>query len=223
MRNYRIARNGFDRAGYNLAMNTTVNTLRSICLFCGSSPGVDPAFKLAAAQLGTMLAHQNIRLIYGGGHVGLMGVAADACLKAGGEVVGIIPKKLMEKEVGHAGLTQMHVVDTMHERKALMTQLSDAFIALPGGYGTLDELFEALTWQQLAYHLLPVGILNVSGFFDHLVQFLDHARDQRLLRDAHRDSLLVDTDLAQLIARMQSFVPPNNEKWLDRAATENIV
>ena len=204
-------------------MNTTVNTLRSICLFCGSSPGVDPAFKLAAAQLGTMLAHQNIRLIYGGGHVGLMGVAADACLKAGGEVVGIIPKKLMEKEVGHAGLTQMHVVDTMHERKALMTQLSDAFIALPGGYGTLDELFEALTWQQLAYHLLPVGVLNVSGFFDHLVQFLDHARDQRLLRDAHRDSLLVDTDLAQLIARMQSFVPPNNEKWLDRAAAENIV
>ncbi len=204
-------------------MNTTVNTLRSICLFCGSSPGVDPAFKLAAAQLGTILAHNNIRLIYGGGHVGLMGVAADACLKAGGEVVGIIPKKLMEKEVGHAGLTQMHVVDTMHERKALMTQLSDAFIALPGGYGTLDELFEALTWQQLAYHLLPVGILNVSGFFDHLVQFLDHARDQRLLRDAHRDSLIVDTDLAQLIARMQSFVPPNNEKWLDRAASENIV
>ncbi len=204
-------------------MNTTVNTLRSICLFCGSSPGVDPAFKLAAAQLGTILAHNNIRLIYGGGHVGLMGVAADACLKAGGEVVGIIPKKLMEKEVGHAGLTQMHVVDTMHERKALMTQLSDAFIALPGGYGTLDELFEALTWQQLAYHLLPVGILNVSGFFDHLVQFLDHARDQRLLRDAHRDSLIVDTDLAQLIARMQSFVPPNNEKWLDRAATETIV
>ena len=204
-------------------MNTTVNTLRSICLFCGSSPGVDPAFKLAAAQLGTILAHNNIRLIYGGGHVGLMGVAADACLKAGGEVVGIIPKKLMEKEVGHAGLTQMHVVDTMHERKALMTQLSDAFIALPGGYGTLDELFEALTWQQLAYHLLPVGILNVSGFFDHLVQFLDHARDQRLLHDAHRDSLIVDTDLAQLIARMQSFVPPNNEKWLDRAASENIV
>ena len=223
MNNYRIAGNGFDRARYNRAMNTTVNTLRSICLFCGSSPGVDPAFKLAAAQLGTILAHNNIRLIYGGGHVGLMGVAADACLKAGGEVVGIIPKKLMEKEVGHAGLTQMHVVDTMHERKALMTQLSDAFIALPGGYGTLDELFEALTWQQLAYHLLPVGILNVSGFFDHLVQFLDHARDQRLLRDAHRDSLIVDTDLAQLIARMQSFVPPNNEKWLDRAATETIV
>ena len=133
------------------------------------------------------------------------------------------PKKLMAKEVGHAGLTQMHVVDTMHERKALMTQLCDGFIALPGGFGTLDELFEALTWQQLAYHLLPVGLLNISGFFDHLVQFLDHARDQRLLRDAHRDSLIVDTDLLSLIGRMRNFVPPNNEKWLDRASKENIV
>lgn len=198
-------------------------SLRSICLFCGSSPGMDPAFKLAAAALGTTLAHNNIRLIYGGGHVGLMGVAADACLAAGGEVVGVIPRKLMEKEVGHAGLTQMHVVETMHERKALMTQLSGGFIALPGGYGTLDELFEALTWQQLAYHLLPVGVLNVAGFFDHLVQFLDHARDQRLLREAHRDSLIVDTDLARLIGRMQSFVPPDNEKWLDRASKESIV
>ena len=203
-------------------MQTTINTFRAICLFCGSSPGVDPAFTAAATQLGTTLAHNNIRLIYGGGHVGLMGIAADACLAAGGEVIGVIPKKLMEKEVGHGGLTRMHVVDTMHERKALMTQLSDAFIALPGGYGTLDELFEALTWQQLAYHLLPVGILNVSGFFDHLVQFLDHAKEQRLLRDAHRDSLIVDTDLAKLIARMQSFIPPNNEKWLDRAAKENV-
>ncbi len=204
-------------------MENNHKALSSICLFCGSSPGVDPAFKLAAAELGATLAHNNIRLIYGGGHVGLMGVAADACLAAGGEVVGVIPRKLMEKEVGHAGLTQMHVVETMHERKALMTELCDGFIALPGGYGTLDELFEALTWQQLAYHLLPVGVLNVSGFFNHLVQFLDHARDQRLLRDAHRDSLIVDTDLTALIARMQGFVPPNNEKWLDRASKENIV
>ena len=204
-------------------MNTASKTINAICLFCGSSPGVDPAFKLAAATLGTTLARNNIRLIYGGGHVGLMGVAADACLAAGGEVVGVIPKKLMEKEVGHTGLTQMHVVGTMHERKALMTDLCDGFIALPGGYGTLDELFEALTWQQLAYHSLPVGMLNVSGFFDHLVKFLDHARDERLLRDAHHDSLIVDTDVANLLARMRSFVPPNNEKWLDRAARENIV
>ena len=204
-------------------MEMTNKSLRSICLFCGSSPGIDPAFKLAAASLGSTFAHNNIRLIYGGGHVGLMGVAADACLAAGGEVVGVIPRKLMEKEVGHAGLTQMHVVETMHERKALMTQLSGGFIALPGGYGTLDELFEALTWQQLAYHLLPVGVLNVAGFFDHLVQFLDHARDQRLLREAHRDSLIVDTDLTSLIGRMQSFVPPENEKWLDRVSKESIV
>ena len=204
-------------------MDTKKKTIKSICLFCGSSPGMDPAFKLAAVQLGTTLAHNNIRLIYGGGHVGLMGVAADACLLAGGEVVGVIPKKLMDKEVGHAGLTQMHVVETMHERKAMMTRLCDGFIALPGGYGTLDELFEALTWQQLSYHLLPVGVLNVSGFFDHLIQFLDHAREQRLLRDAHRDSLIVDTDLTRLIGRMQKFVPPNNEKWLDSAAKENIV
>ena len=204
-------------------MDMTINPLRSICLFCGSSAGLDPAFKMAAAQLGSMLAHNNIRLVFGGGHVGLMGIAADACLSAGGEAVGVIPRKLMEKEVGHTGLTQMHVVETMHERKALMTQLSDAFIALPGGYGTLDELFEALTWQQLSYHLLPVGVLNVSGFFDHLIQFLDHAREQRLLRDAHRDSLIVDTDLTRLIGRMQKFVPPNNEKWLDSAAKENIV
>ncbi|MEO8384228.1 MAG: TIGR00730 family Rossman fold protein [Betaproteobacteria bacterium] len=204
-------------------MDTSPKKIKSICLFCGSSPGADPAFKLAAAELGTTLAHKNIRLIYGGGHVGLMGVAADACLSSGGEVVGVIPRKLMEKEVGHAGLTQMHVVETMHERKALMTQLCDGFIALPGGYGTLDELFEALTWQQLAYHLLPVGVLNVSGYFDHLVQFLDHARDQRLLRDAHRDSLIVDTSMVSLLARMQSFVPPNNEKWLDRASKESII
>lgn len=204
-------------------MENNQKPLSSICLFCGSSPGVDPAFKLAAAELGATLAHNNIRLIYGGGHVGLMGIAADACLAAGGEVVGVIPRKLMEREVGHAGLTQMHVVETMHERKALMTDLCDGFIALPGGYGTLDELFEALTWQQLAYHLLPVGVLNVSGFFNHLVQFLDHARDQRLLRDTHRDSLIVDTDLTRLIARMRGFVPPNNEKWLDRASKESIV
>jgi len=204
-------------------MDASPKKIKSICLFCGSSPGADPAFKLAAAELGRTLAHNNIRLIYGGGHVGLMGVAADACLSSGGEVVGVIPRKLMEKEVGHAGLTQMHVVETMHERKALMTQLCDGFIALPGGYGTLDELFEALTWQQLAYHLLPVGLLNVSGFFDHLVQFLDHARDQRLLRDAHRESLIVDTNLASLLDRMHCFVPPNNEKWLDRASKESIV
>lgn len=197
-----------------------MKTLESVCLFCGASPGADPAFRDAAAALGREFSAQGIRLVYGGGSVGLMGVAADACLEAGGEVTGVIPRLLMEKEVGHPGVTDMRVVETMHERKALMTQLSDGFIAIPGGYGTLDELFEALTWQQLSYHRLPVAVLNVSGYYDHLLKFLDHARDQRLLRDMHRDSLLVDTALKPLLDRMRRFTPPDNDKWLDRAAVE---
>ncbi len=197
-----------------------MKTLKSVCLFCGASPGADPAFRDTAVALGREFAHQGIRLVYGGGSVGLMGVAADACLEAGGAVTGVIPRLLMEKEVGHPGVSDMRVVETMHERKALMTQLSDGFIAIPGGYGTLDELFEALTWQQLSYHRLPVAVLNVSGYYDHLLKFLDHARDQRLLRDMHRDSLLVDTALAPLLERMRQFTPPDNNKWLDRAAVE---
>ncbi len=149
-----------------------------------------------------------------------MGVAADACLAAGGEVVGVIPRMLMEKEVGHAGVTQMHVVETMHERKALMTELSDGFIALPGGYGTLDELFESLTWLQLAYHRKPIGLLNVNHFFDGLIAFLDHARDERFLRDLHRDSLQVDTDLSALIDKLRRAEAPDTSKWLDRTKHE---
>jgi uncharacterized protein (TIGR00730 family) len=197
-----------------------MNTINSLCLFCGASPGADPAYRDAAAAFGTTLAHQNIRLIYGGGSVGLMGVAADACLAAGGEVVGVIPRMLMEKEVGHAGVTQMHVVETMHERKALMTELSDGFIALPGGYGTLDELFESLTWLQLAYHRKPIGLLNVNHFFDGLIAFLDHARDERFLRDLHRDSLQVDTDLSALIDKLRRAEAPDTSKWLDRTKHE---
>jgi uncharacterized protein (TIGR00730 family) len=200
-----------------------MNTLNSLCLFCGASPGADPAYRDAAASFGTTLAHRNIRLIYGGGSVGLMGVAADACLAAGGEVVGVIPRMLMEKEVGHAGVTQMHVVETMHERKALMTELSDGFIALPGGFGTLDELFESLTWQQLAYHTKPIGLLNVNGFFDALIAFLDHARDERFLRDLHRESLQVDTDLSVLIDKLRRAEAPDTGKWLDRTKQDNVI
>lgn len=200
-----------------------MNTLNSLCLFCGASPGADPAYRDAAASFGTTLAHRNIRLIYGGGSVGLMGVAADACLAAGGEVVGVIPRMLMEKEVGHAGVTQMHVVETMHERKALMTELSDGFIALPGGFGTLDELFESLTWQQLAYHTKPIGLLNVNGFFDALIAFLDHARDERFLRDLHRESLQVDTDLSVLIDKLRRAEAPDTGKWLDRTKQDRVI
>ena len=200
-----------------------MNTLNSLCLFCGASPGADPAYRDAAASFGTTLAHRNIRLIYGGGSVGLMGVAADACLAAGGEVVGVIPRMLMEKEVGHAGVTQMHVVETMHDRKALMTELSDGFIALPGGFGTLDELFESLTWQQLAYHTKPIGLLNVNGFFDALIAFLDHARDERFLRDLHRESLQVDTDLSVLIEKLRRAEAPDTGKWLDRTKQDRVI
>ncbi len=194
-----------------------MNKLESICLFCGASPGANPAYKDAAADFGATLAKQKIRLVYGGGSVGLMGVAADACLANGGEVIGVIPRMLMEKEVGHSGVTEMHVVETMHERKALMTNISDGFIALPGGYGTLDELFESLTWQQLAYHTKPIGLLNVGGFFDGLIQFLDHARDERFLRDLHRESLQTDVDLMTLIEKLRHAVAPDTGKWLDRA------
>ncbi|MCA3034615.1 MAG: TIGR00730 family Rossman fold protein [Rhodocyclaceae bacterium] len=200
-----------------------MNTLNSLRLFCGASPGADPAYRDAAASFGTTLAHRNIRLIYGGGSVGLMGVAADACLAAGGEVVGVIPRMLMEKEVGHAGVTQMHVVETMHDRKALMTELSDGFIALPGGFGTLDELFESLTWQQLAYHTKPIGLLNVNGFFDALIAFLDHARDERFLRDLHRESLQVDTDLSVLIEKLRRAEAPDTGKWLDRTKQDKVI
>lgn len=195
--------------------------LDALCLYCGSSPGANPAYQNAAHHFGETLARHKIKLVFGGGSVGLMGIAADACLAAGGEVIGIIPRLLMGKEVGHKGLTEMHVVANMHERKALMTDLSDGFIALPGGYGTLDELFEALTWLQLSYHRKPVGLLNVAGFFDKLIGFLDHARDERFLREMHRDSLNVDSDLDQLIEKLRTAETPDNAKWLDRVAAEN--
>jgi len=198
-----------------------MNTISSLCLFCGASPGTNPAYRAAAAEFGSVLAQREIRLIYGGGSVGLMGVAADACLAAGGQVTGVIPRMLMEKEVGHKGVTEMHVVQTMHERKALMTALSDGFVALPGGYGTLDELFESLTWLQLAYHIKPIGLYNVNGFFDGLISFLDHARDERFLRELHRDSLQVDVNLGALISKLEHASAPDTGKWLDRAHTDD--
>lgn len=195
--------------------------IESLCLFCGSSAGTNPAYKTAAHVFGTTLAEKKIRLVYGGGSVGLMGVAADACMAAGGEVIGVIPKLLMDKEVGHKGITQMHLVANMHERKALMTELTDGFIALPGGYGTLDELFEALTWLQLGYHQKPVGLWNVAGFFDHLIAFIDHSRDEHFLRNLHRDALSIDTNLTQLIGKLQAAEAPDTSKWLDGAKLRN--
>ncbi len=195
--------------------------MKSICVYCGSNPGRLAEYRDAAQAMGMMLAEQKIRLVYGGGSIGLMGIMADACLAAGGTVIGVIPRKLMEKEVGHLGLTEMHVVENMHERKALMTALSEGFIALPGGYGTLDEVFEALTWQQLGYHPHPVGLLNIAGFYDKLLDFLDHATEQRLLRPIHRNQLIVDSNIATLLAQMRQHETTDNDKWLERLATES--
>jgi len=194
-----------------------MRTLKTICVFCGSNQGVKPAYRSAAAELGTLLAVEGITLVYGGGCVGLMGTLADAALGASGKVVGVIPRALVAKEISHAGLSKLHVVDSMHERKALMASLSDAFIALPGGFGTADELCEILTWGQLGIHSKPVGLLNVDGFFDSLLGWLGHAMQEGFVHPEHRGLLLDDTNPSRLISRMSAYQAPQIEKWLDRA------
>jgi len=194
-----------------------MGTLNTICVFCGSSGGLKPGYRAAATELGELLAAGGLTLIYGGGSTGLMGTVADATLGAGGEVIGVIPHALVAKEVSHSGLTKLHVVDSMHERKALMASLSDAFIALPGGFGTAEELCEILTWGQLGIHQKPVGLLNVEGFFDALLEWLDHSSREGFIRPEHRQLLLADTNPSRLLARMSAYEIPTVEKWLDRA------
>ena len=193
--------------------------MKSICVYCGSSIGSSPSLSAAARELGQTLAASNLELIYGGGRVGLMGVLADAVLEAGGRVQGVIPQALADREVAHAGLTQLHVVDTMHQRKAMMAELSDGFIALPGGLGTFEELFEIWTWAQLGMHSKPIGLLNVASYFDLLLQFLDHATSQQLLMPVHRDLLLVSNRPDALLSQMQSTAPVNTPKWIDASQT----
>jgi len=176
--------------------------MRRVCVFCGSSPGRDPAHAEAARALGTLAARRGLGLVYGGGQIGLMGVLADAALAGGGEVVGVIPEKLKELELGHTGLTRLEVVPTMHVRKARMVELSDAFVALPGGYGTLDELFEVLSWAQLQYHTKPVGLLDAAGFFEPLLSLLDHQVAAGFLSPRHRALLLVERSPAALLDRL---------------------
>ncbi len=187
--------------------------MRRACVYCGSSAGADPVHRAAAENLGALLATRGIGLVYGGGNVGLMGIVADAVLRGGGEVIGVIPSALMAKELGHSGVTKLHVVGSMHERKQLMADLSDGFIALPGGIGTLEELFETFTWLQLGFHTKPVGLLNVAGFYDHLLTFLRHATAEKFMRPAHLEALLVDTDSPALLARMAAFRAPELGKW----------
>ncbi len=178
--------------------------MNALCVFCGSSPGNTPEYLDLARAVGTALAERNIRVVYGGGRVGLMGALADAALRAGGQVVGVIPQMLLDKEVGHSGLSELRVVQTMSERKWLMGELSDAFLALPGGIGTMDELFEAWTWTQLDIHRKPCGLLNFQGFYDPLIAFLDRAVEEGFLRPRHRDALFVETDLGRLLSRLET-------------------
>jgi len=188
--------------------------MKRVCVFCGSSAGTRPVYAEAARAMGRLLAERGIGLVYGGGRVGLMGEVADAVLAAGGEVTGVIPRGLMEREVGHRGLTTLHVTGTMHERKALMVDLSDGFVALPGGYGTLDELCEALTWSQLGIHARPCGVLNVDGYFDALLALFDHAVREGFVREAHRGLVLEASEPAALLDAMGRFQAPTTEKWI---------
>ena len=189
--------------------------MKRICIFCASSPGNRPEYAAAAEEMATELVNRKIGLVYGGSKVGLMGVLADAVLGAGGEAVGVIPKNLMEREVGHAGLSKLHV-QSMHERKALMADLSDAFIALPGGFGTLEEFCEVVTWSQLGLHAKPCGILNVLEYYSPLLAMFDHAVEERFLKPENRALVLARASPAELLRALEEWRPLRVEKWLDR-------
>ena len=190
--------------------------MKSVCVFCGSNSGRGDRYVEAARELGGVLGRRNIKLVYGGGCVGLMGVVADAALAAGGRV---IPAALVAREVGHNALTEQHVVDSMHERKALMAELSEGFIAMPGGYGTLDETFEILTWAQLGMHAHPIGMLNVDGYFDKLLAFVDHAIAEGFVRPEYRGMISVADTPSGLLDAMARYQPPTVTKWITQSET----
>ncbi|MBS1819179.1 MAG: TIGR00730 family Rossman fold protein [Acidobacteria bacterium] len=190
-----------------------------LCVFTGSGDGRRPSYRLAAGALGRTLVQRGFDLVYGGARVGLMGAIADAVLDAGGKVTGVIPESLVTREVAHTGLGDLRVVRSMHERKALMAELSDGFIAMPGGWGTLEELFEVLTWAQLGLHTKPCGLLNVDGYFDPLLAFLTHASDEQFVRREHDQWLVVAHRPEELLDRFASFRPPQVRKWIDRASS----
>jgi uncharacterized protein (TIGR00730 family) len=194
---------------------STPPAIRRLCVYCGSSNGVGPAYVDAARRLGTTLAERGIGLVYGGAHVGLMGTVADAVIAGGGEVVGVITSRLTGLEIGHEGIGDLRVVDTMHERKFLMADLADAFVALPGGLGTLEELFEVLTWNQLSIHHKGVGLLDVDGFFGPLLAMLDHAVEAGFIRPQHRSMLRVGDDPGTLLDDLARWAAPTVEKWVD--------
>lgn len=190
--------------------------MKSVCVYCGSSVGHRQEYAQAARTVGQLLATRGLRTVYGAGNIGLMGVLADAALEAGGEVIGVIPEALVARELAHNGVTDLRIVSSMHERKALMADLSDAFLALPGGFGTFEELCEMLTWLQLGIHQKPCGLLNVAGYYDPLIAMFDRAVDERFLRPQHRKLLSIENDPVSLLDRLQHTQPPEVHKWLDR-------
>jgi hypothetical protein len=190
--------------------------MKALCVFCGANFGRRPAYRLAAEQLGGLLAQRGITLVYGGGNVGLMGALADAALAGGGRVVGVIPQALAEKEIAHTGLSEMHVVGSMHERKALMADLADAFLSLPGGFGTWDEFCEALTWSQLGLQKKACAFLNVEGYYDALLALTERAAEDGFIREEHRKLLLVDGDAEILLDRLENYDVPFVPKWVGR-------
>ncbi len=194
--------------------------MKSICVFCGSNVGENLSYADAAKELGHLLAEKNIRLVFGAGKVGLMGIIADAVLEKGGEAIGVIPQFLMDKEVGHTGLTELHIVETMHQRKHLMAELSDAFITMPGGIGTMEEFFEIFTWGQLGLHPKPFGILNAGGYYDHLLAFFENMVQERFLSRANYDMLHASSKPTILLEELLNYQPIEHpEKWLDRTRT----
>jgi uncharacterized protein (TIGR00730 family) len=188
--------------------------VQRVCVYCGSSNGARPAYADAAKELGRILVDNGIELVYGGASKGLMGIIADEVLRLGGRAHGVIPQFLMDKEIAHEGLTEQHVVVTMHERKSMMAALSDGFIAMPGGFGTLEEVIEIVTWGQLAFHEKPVGFLNVLGYFDSLLAYLDHAVEEGFLKPENRAMLLADDMPGGLIGQFERYRPPAVEKWI---------
>jgi uncharacterized protein (TIGR00730 family) len=191
--------------------------MKSICVYCGSSPGSRKEYQDAAAQVGEMLARENITMVYGGGNVGLMGIAADAALAAGGTVIGVMPEALVQKEVAHRGLTELRVVKSMHERKLVMAELSDGFVALPGGIGTAEEILEVFTWSQLGIHGKPCGLLNVASFFEGFQMQLERMVQDRFLRQEQLVQLIIEQRVEDLFGKLREFVPVVIDKWIDRA------
>jgi uncharacterized protein (TIGR00730 family) len=191
--------------------------MRSLCVFCGSSPGLRPEYRAAAVALGAALAARRITLVYGGAAVGLMGAVADAVMAAGGEAIGVLPRRLATREIAHAGLTRLELVETMHERKARMAELADGFVALPGGIGTLEELFETWTWAQLGLHRKPCALLDVAGYYAPLIRFLDASVEQGFVRPQHRGMLVVAPDPERLFEAFAAYRAPSLPKWLEEA------